>query len=194
MNTLERKRATYSTEMLELASTDEDGPSGGEKSEDKCCASCCRPIGRFLCSQFGLSALLLCYCFMGAFLFNALEAPHHQLKVLQVHNLRDFTVARVWNITENTNVLYKKKWFALVNEEMSQFQKQLIQAVKQGFDGHLDDPPDPTHKETKLASSTSPISPGGWSIPESFLYSLTLITTIGEFWPQMCFELVKMNH
>ncbi|KAH7931818.1 uncharacterized protein LOC119377917 [Rhipicephalus sanguineus] len=127
------------------------------------CKSCCRKFTAFLFSHVGLCALVVGYSILGAFAFRALEAPYEVEKASQVIAMRRDTVARLWEITDRLNVLYKENWTAAVSHEILDFQARLIAAVKDGYDG----------KE---------IGTGGqqWSFSGAFLYSLTVITTIGE--------------
>ncbi|KAH8355438.1 hypothetical protein KR084_006451 [Drosophila pseudotakahashii] len=77
------------------------------------------------------------------------------------------TVDRLWMITEDLNILYKENWTRLAAQEVQLFQDTLLRAVRQskvyppgGIQLNA-----PTHK---------------WTYASAFLYSLTLITTIGE--------------
>ncbi|KAH9376315.1 hypothetical protein HPB48_021707 [Haemaphysalis longicornis] len=145
------------------------GGSGGAASAvappppENRCKSCCRKFTAFLFSHVGLCALVVGYSILGAFAFRALEAPYEVEKASQVIAMRRDTVARLWEITDRLNVLYKENWTAAVSHEILDFQARLIAAVKDGYDG----------KE---------IGTGGqqWSFSGAFLYSLTVITTIGE--------------
>lgn len=124
------------------------------------CRRCCGRFFTFLFSHIGLCALVIGYSIMGAFAFRALESPYEEQKAFQVSQLRQDTVRRLWEITDKLNVLYKDNWTGLVEAEVRRFQKDLILAVKEGYDG----------KE----------GPGQqWSFSGAFLYSLTVITTIG---------------
>ncbi|GFQ97375.1 hypothetical protein TNCT_261621 [Trichonephila clavata] len=123
------------------------------------CRRCCGRFTTFLFSHVGLCALVIGYSIMGAFAFRALEAPYEEQKASQVGHLRQETVRRLWEITDKLNVLYKDNWTELVEAEVRRFQKELIVAVKEGYDG-------------KEGSGQQ------WSFSGAFLYSLTVITTI----------------
>ncbi|PRD26935.1 UNVERIFIED_CONTAM: twk-7 [Trichonephila clavipes] len=126
------------------------------------CRRCCGRFTTFLFSHVGLCALVIGYSIMGAFAFRALEAPYEEQKASQVGHLRQETVRRLWEITDKLNVLYKDNWTELVEAEVRRFQKELIVAVKEGYDG-------------KEGSGQQ------WSFSGAFLYSLTVITTIGKY-------------
>ncbi|GFU02965.1 hypothetical protein NPIL_451871 [Nephila pilipes] len=125
------------------------------------CRRCCGRFTTFLFSHVGLCALVIGYSIMGAFAFRALEAPYEEQKASQVGHLRQETVRRLWEITDKLNVLYKDNWTELVEAEVRRFQKELIVAVKEGYDG-------------KEGSGQQ------WSFSGAFLYSLTVITTIED--------------
>lgn len=125
------------------------------------CRSCFRKFAAFLFSHVGLCALVVGYSVLGAFAFRALEGPYEVRKASQVRALREQTVGRLWDVTAALNVLYKDNWTAAVNEHIRQFQLRLVAAVKDGYDG----------KESGREQQ--------WSFSGAFLYSLTVITTIG---------------
>ncbi|KAH7960854.1 hypothetical protein HPB49_024013 [Dermacentor silvarum] len=131
-------------------------------SEGNKCRSCCRKFAAFLFSHVGLCALVVGYSVLGAFAFRALEGPYEVRKASQVRALREQTVSRLWDVTAALNVLYKDNWTAAVNEHIREFQLRLVAAVKDGYDG----------KESGREQQ--------WSFSGAFLYSLTVITTIGE--------------
>ncbi|XP_022700770.1 uncharacterized protein LOC111267064 isoform X2 [Varroa jacobsoni] len=124
-------------------------------------AQCCRRFTAFLFSHVGLCALVVGYAVLGAFAFRALEAPHEVQRADEVQRLRDATVDRLWEITDRYNVLYRENWTVEVGREMAEFQRGLIEAVKDGYDGR------PSGQGQR------------WTLSGAFLYSLTVITTIG---------------
>ena len=44
---------------------------------------------------------------------------------------REETIAKLWNITETLNVLYRENWTLMANVEMIKFQNEMIQSIKQ---------------------------------------------------------------
>lgn len=131
-----------------------------KRPHDSKCKTCCRRFTTFLFSHVGLCVLVVGYSIMGAFAFRALEAPYEEKKASQVNTLRQETVRKLWEITDKFNVLYKDNWTHMVAQEVRIFQTELIAAVKDGYDG-------------KEGASQQ------WSLSGAFLYSLTVITTIG---------------
>ncbi|KAI4454875.1 potassium channel subfamily k [Holotrichia oblita] len=134
-----------------------------------------------------VAATLLGYTIIGAFTFMALEGGfHHDTAVAAskskprtennvISDLRTQTVDRLWSITENLNILYRENWTKLATEEVLEFQEALFRALKSTGSGYIENSADGTifyHHHTHR-----------WSFSSSFLYSLTLITTIGTFLP-----------
>jgi len=87
-------------------------------------------------------------------------------------DLRSQTVERLWSITENLNILYRENWTRLAAEEVLEFQEALFRALRNSGSGYIS------------ARNGYLLHPNGhtWSFSSSFLYSLTLITTIGELY------------
>ncbi|RWS06756.1 potassium channel subfamily K member 18-like protein [Dinothrombium tinctorium] len=117
-----------------------------------------------MCSNFGLFALVVGYSYIGAYVFRHFEGPYETGLAAEVNAMRDLTILRLWNITNKYNILYRKNWTSMVTSEIVQFQRQLIQAVRDGYDG----------------KDSVDNQPQQWSISSAFLYSLTVITTIGK--------------
>ncbi|KFM70333.1 hypothetical protein X975_27110, partial [Stegodyphus mimosarum] len=120
------------------------------------CKTCCRRFTAFMFSHVGLCALVVGYSILGAFAFQALEAPYEEQKVDEVMHKRMDTVKRLWAITDQLNVLYKENWTRQVTEEVKRFQADVVNAIRDGYDG-------------KEGASTQ------WTFSGAFLYSLTVI-------------------
>ncbi len=89
--------------------------------------------------------------------------PHEKEKASEVLTIRNTTVHNLWSETYKLNVLYKENWTTMASKEIEKFQQRLIQAVKEGYDG----------KEVGTTGHH-------WSLSGSWMYSLTVITTIGK--------------
>jgi hypothetical protein len=76
--------------------------------------------------------------------------------------LREKTRDRLWEITQQFNVLEEEEWRKQAATEVLNFQQEVIEAFGHGYDG----------------TASSEIS--DWSFSVAFLYSLTVITTIGK--------------
>ncbi|XP_046384900.1 potassium channel subfamily K member 18-like [Ischnura elegans] len=130
---------------------------------------------------FGVCALVVAYALLGAVAFSALEGGTfgggggggggkggdggRSGGSGLVGDIRSRTVERLWSITEDLNILYKENWTRLASREVLHFQETLVRALRRGGYGRVDPGEDDgSHR---------------WSFASSFLYSLTLITTIG---------------
>ena len=131
----------------------------------------------------------------------------HHLRAAK--EIRHHTVERLWKITEELNILYKDNWTALANREIVKFQKELLAAellqlnnenVKSKHGGGSSSKGSATGGEEVgedieggggWSTGTTPrrrvvvVNPAGseadtWSFSDSFLYSLSLITTVGK--------------
>lgn len=142
---------------------------------------CCRCAHKRRASPLTCLAicfLVLTYNLLGGFLFLVIEgnslaeetsvaASKPNLSQTQSGDLRSKTVERLWSITEDLNILYKENWTKLAAKELMDFQKVLIKSMQAG-----DIPNIAAHYETIDYR---------WTFAGSFLYALTLITTIGKF-------------
>ena len=68
--------------------------------------------------------------------------------------------------------LLQDEFFRLANAELKNYSMEIVSAYHEGFDGE---------PEKKInGNETIPEGNLHWTIPSSFLYSLTVITTIGR--------------
>ena len=95
--------------------------------------------------------------------------------------IRHQVVEKLWEITEKLNILYKDNWTALADREMVKFQTELFAQQKHELDFADDSYNEPS---IEVRSDQEPPktmrSRDEWSFASSFLYSLTLITTVGK--------------
>ncbi|XP_034827958.1 potassium channel subfamily K member 15-like [Maniola hyperantus] len=141
---------------------------------------CCRCAHKRRASPLTCLAicfLVLTYNLVGGFLFLALEgnsipeetsvaASKPNLSQSQSGDLRSKTVERLWSITEDLNILYKENWTKLAAKELMDFQKILIKSMQTGEIPNIS-----THYDSIDYR---------WTFAGSFIYALTLITTIGH--------------
>lgn len=80
----------------------------------------------------------------------------------EVRKMRDLTSEIVWNITSEVNTFDEKAWKRNVSAILKMYQRKIAYHIKKGYDGS-------DEIEVK------------WSFPGAFLYSLTVITTIGKY-------------
>ncbi|CAI4222244.1 unnamed protein product [Auanema sp. JU1783] len=120
-----------------------------------------KKIIAFFFSHIGLCALVVGYALLGAVIFQAVEGPHEEQIQSEVTSARERAVTVVWNTTFRVNRLDETQWKNAVYVEVKKFQKICMSAIRRGYDG----------KEFKQAAQ--------WTFTGAFLYSLTVITTIG---------------
>lgn len=154
-----------------------------------CCCTCPTPTSSAsVLTCLGVCIIVLVYTLLGAFAFMALEGTFATFRETETSvaasqpnpsttdslvgaEIRSKTVEKLWSITEDLNILYKDNWTRLAAQEVMEFQDTLVRAMRgstgvsyrqRGTQTYLHGP---QHR---------------WSFSSSFLYSLTLITTIGE--------------
>ncbi|KAF4527129.1 hypothetical protein B566_EDAN007238 [Ephemera danica] len=160
----------------------------------RCCRTCCSAPTASTLGNLGVCGLVLGYTVLGAFTFMALEsgggsegtralhgssaavARHDRVDKL-VNDIRSRTVERLWSITEDLNILYKDNWTRLASQEVLKFQDSLVHTLRSssyrggsgGGSAGSSQQSQQTHQQQHR-----------WTFSSSFLYSLTLITTIGK--------------
>lgn len=127
------------------------------------CKTYCRKFLAFLVSNVGLCVLVIAYSVCGAFVFRELEYGNEVNTAISVLRARNNTVYNLWNVTYHKNVLYYDNWVVAVETEIKQFQTDIMSAIKHGYEGKADEKPQDQ-----------------WSFPGAFLFSLTVISTIGN--------------
>ncbi|XP_055374897.1 TWiK family of potassium channels protein 7-like [Condylostylus longicornis] len=132
-------------------------------------------------SAIGVLILVLLYTAMGSIIFVTLESEIEDIASIETavaeskhytrtdledaEKIRNMTVDKLWSITESLNVLYKDNWTKMADDVVRMFQDNLLRAVRASkIQEPGVQPSIPSHK---------------WSYASAFLYSLTLITTIG---------------
>ena len=73
------------------------------------------------------------------------------------------TVDRLWAITEDLNILYRDNWTELARNEMRHYQERLVRTLRRQM------------TEERYSSRQT------WTFSMAFLYSVTLVTTIGTY-------------
>ena len=95
--------------------------------------------------------------------------------------IRHQVVEKLWEITEKLNILYKDNWTALADREMVKFQTELFAQQKHELDFADDSYNEPSIEDRSDQEPPKTMrSRDEWSFASSFLYSLTLITTVGK--------------
>lgn len=113
----------------------------------------------FLFSNVGIVCLVVGYTIAGAFLFTHIEGRDHLNITGDIVKSRNVTATTLWRLSSKENVLPEKIWKAKVRTVLEGYQNTVVTAIKNGYDG--------VEGNKK------------WSFAGAFLYSLTVITTIG---------------
>lgn len=115
-----------------------------------------------LFSTTGLCFLVMGYSCLGAFLFAYLEAHNERELRNKMKFERERCAYDLWVHTLSLNVFHPVLWKKLAEDRVKEFEEKIIDAVQK--DGYS-------------------LSEEQWSFSGALLYSVTVITTIGE-WPQ----------
>ncbi|KAK2582040.1 hypothetical protein KPH14_002745 [Odynerus spinipes] len=118
-----------------------------------------RALIAFLFSNVGIVCLVVGYTIVGAFLFTYIEARDSLDISGDVVRLRNVTAATLWKLTSKENIFSEGLWKRKVRAILESYQKRMVKAIRDGYDGVEE------HKK--------------WTFAGAFLYSLTVITTIG---------------
>lgn len=178
-----------------------------DSKDSKESAGCCKCFGskknqksNFLqgcVTNIGICMLLFMYTLVGSFIFLAIEGGNNveqqilattqnqKLKKVHVNNTsieirqlnaeaRARTVENIWNMTESLNILYKDNWTRLAAQEILRFQDQIIKRMTEQMISQLE----PMKDSKEVSKIVRPEYE--WTFAKAFLYSLTVLTTIGK--------------
>uniref|UniRef100_A0A1B6DH55 Potassium channel domain-containing protein n=1 Tax=Clastoptera arizonana TaxID=38151 RepID=A0A1B6DH55_9HEMI len=136
-----------------------------QKTWTQRCKDFIRQFVAFLFSNVGIIVLVIGYTIAGSFMFREIEHENYgkQLREisLQVERAMNRTAARLWQTTCCTeNVFATDAWRLEVDKHLKEFQDYVVEEVqKNGYEG-------------KRVTNR-------WTFSGAFLYSLSVITTIG---------------
>ena len=161
------------------------------------CEDVCRKTTMIVFSTIGMTVILLGYLVLGAVTFSTVESKYLTQSpplVMNSNDLlatldkevnsyidtqRELTVRKLWAMTEQMNILYPDNWTRNAAKEILSFQLDLsrklaaeMMSMKKGA--------------ARSSALQYVVRAGGqtdWSVTRGFLYSLSLLTTIGrEIW------------
>uniref|UniRef100_A0A182NN88 Potassium channel domain-containing protein n=1 Tax=Anopheles dirus TaxID=7168 RepID=A0A182NN88_9DIPT len=134
-------------------------PPFAERAKDHC-----RNFTAFMFSNVGIIFLVVLYMIAGAFMFIAIEGNEALERFAQIPFKRNETAMRLWQISCcEVNVFNKSVFEEKVGNEIRAYQEKIVLWARRGWQG----------SDITLESETP------WSFSGAFLYSLTVITTIG---------------
>ena len=95
---------------------------------------------------------------------------------------RNETVTKLWIATEKMNILYPDNWTRRAAEEILWFQDQLTKAFAQEFHSWKTQASQMNHRELAAAPEAPPVvpKPKEWTFSRGLLYSVSLLTTVGN--------------
>uniref|UniRef100_A0A8D9AX77 TWiK family of potassium channels protein 7 n=1 Tax=Cacopsylla melanoneura TaxID=428564 RepID=A0A8D9AX77_9HEMI len=136
-----------------------------ERSFTEKCKDYLRQFLAFLFSNIGIICLVIGYTIAGAFIFIEIERDEHDRNSsklrLNMTSTRNTTVSNLWHYTCCVPAVFDEMvWKEQVSKELKGFQHIVIDNVQKGYEGNRN-------------------SSNRWSFSGAFLYSLTVITTIG---------------
>lgn len=132
------------------------------------CKEYLRQFIAFMFSNIGIIGLVVGYTFAGSFMFTAIEKGSYHSRLDAVRRVRNATADTLWLLT-CCDVLEENEWKNIVYQHLKQFQGQIVHEVlSQGYEGDKD----PSDQ---------------WSFSGSFLFSLSVITSIGQCYFYMLF-------
>lgn len=123
------------------------------------CKEYFRQFIAFMFSNIGIIGLVVGYTIAGSFMFTALEKGSYKDRLEEVRKIRNETADTMWSLT-CCDVFEEQIWRNIVHTNLIQFQGKIVNEVLCGYEGE---------KVTREQ----------WSFSGSFLFSLSVITTIG---------------
>uniref|UniRef100_A0A1B6I5R3 Potassium channel domain-containing protein n=1 Tax=Homalodisca liturata TaxID=320908 RepID=A0A1B6I5R3_9HEMI len=124
------------------------------------CKEFFRQFIAFMFSNIGIIGLVVGYTIAGSFMFIALEKDAYKSRLEEVRKIRNKTADTLWSVT-CCDVFEEPMWKNIVHTELLNFQNGIVDEVlNHGYEGEK-------------------ASTNRWSFSGSFLYSLSVITTIG---------------
>jgi hypothetical protein len=129
----------------------------------------CTKITAFLFSRVGLCFVVVGYVILGGIIFQGIEGSHEQEKARTKNLITDVVtfkketlINEIWNMTKLELVFHEKNYTEKLKSKINDYKKNLNDAVmNKGYKGN---------------TNGSLV----WTFPESVLYSITIITTIGK--------------
>ena len=149
-------------ELLQQQNQSKAGSSIRSERMEKC-KNCCKSFTTLIFSRIGLCLLVVAYAFGGGVVFQFLEAPYEGRLTARVQRRLNITVDKLFNSSEEAKVLFKSNWTVTARKILEDYQRELVQQSKRGYQGERFD------DDVKQ-----------WNFAGAILYAITVITTIGN--------------
>lgn len=149
---MNRQRSTRSSRGSNSNTSNDSDPR--EKMKD-----CCRKLVAFLFTQVGVGAVVVVYAVCGALTFEAIEKRHVNVALNNMTILRDNCATRLWNITEETNLLNNSQWIYEVSTALYEYQRNITIILKNNYE-------DRDHDEV-------------WKFGNALMFCLSVFSMIG---------------
>ncbi|XP_065092359.1 uncharacterized protein LOC135713175 [Ochlerotatus camptorhynchus] len=136
-----------------------------KKQRSKCMSFVCFMWKLFTCifSHVTLVAMVVAYCFLGAFTFEHLEAENERNVKKGISSIRVNLTDAIWKMTNDKPVLHQHNWTETAVIHLQSFEKEILTAMKKdGWDGIED------------------VDQIQWTFFGALFYSIIVITTIGN--------------
>lgn len=117
----------------------------------------------FVLSRVGLCLFMIGYTMIGAVIFKAIEAPFEEEVRNTVIQHRDQVVEASWNIIFYNETLGLDSNGEYILQELLAYKKFMVDCIKHGYN----------------IKEAAAIERPQWTTTGAFLYSLTVITTVG---------------
>ncbi|XP_018333834.1 uncharacterized protein LOC108742961 [Agrilus planipennis] len=204
---MEKEASHYSYETYSVVSKQSNSGVGGKRDQKnaKCDEKVCKCFGSKkskrkqvltgLVTNLGICVLLFGYTLIGSVIFLAIEGGNNiQKQILATTSLateqyksrlnnsailktkteyaRAKTVESIWDITVSLNILYRDNWTKLAAQEITRFQNELLKSLEEEM--FYSQPVQEKESERELVKEID------WTFARAFLYSLTVLTTVGK--------------
>ncbi|KAK0161517.1 hypothetical protein PV327_009977 [Microctonus hyperodae] len=144
-----------------LRSRESSSTSTGVDPREKI-KDCCRKLVAFMCTQVGVGGLIVGYAIVGAIGFMTIETQMEYVHIFELEKLRRNYSEMLWSATaadHTVNVLNKKAFEQQTDQLLTDFQTEIVKAVRKGYNGK-------TVEEV-------------WSLPAALMFCLSIFTMIG---------------
>ena len=124
--------------------------------------NCCKKFTSFFFSRVGLCFVVVGYVVIGGFIFQKIEGKDELTENFEILSKTDNLIYEIWNMSKYEILFHEANFTHKIRDKVTLYQRHLVDAIQKGYkgeDGQVE---------------------GKWTYPGSILYSVTIITTIGN--------------